>query len=178
MTQSDRPAPLTLADSSAWIEFFRNTGSLVCLRLPELLRAENVAICDAVRMEILAGARDDSQLATITRALDQAMAIPTQSSDYDDSAILYRRCRQRGETVRKLLDCLIAAVAIRAESLSCTTTGISTYWPGSLNCKLTALKVDAGKVVVYPRRRAQESRSATVRLNTGAPGRESRSTQK
>jgi predicted nucleic acid-binding protein len=29
------------------------------------------------------------------------------------SAELYRRCRGRGETVRKLIDCLIAAIAIR-----------------------------------------------------------------
>ena len=114
MTLSDRPAPPTLADSSAWIELLRNTGSLVCLRLHELLRAENVAICDAVRMEVLAGARDDSQLAAIIRALDQATPIPTQSTDYDTAAELYRRCRRQGETVRKLLDCLIAAVAIRA----------------------------------------------------------------
>ena len=35
--------------------------------------------------------------------------------DYELGATLYRRCRQRGETVRKLIDCLIAAVAIRAE---------------------------------------------------------------
>ena len=38
-----------------------------------------------------------------------------QSSDYYDAAALYRRCRRQGETVRKLADCLIAAVAIRAE---------------------------------------------------------------
>jgi predicted nucleic acid-binding protein len=28
---------------------------------------------------------------------------------------LYRRCRANGETVRKLIDCLIAAIAIRNE---------------------------------------------------------------
>ena len=64
-------------------------------------------------MEVLAGARDDLQLATVSRALDQATVIPMQSSDYDRAAALYRRCRWQGETVRKLLDCLIAAVAIR-----------------------------------------------------------------
>jgi predicted nucleic acid-binding protein len=37
-----------------------------------------------------------------------------QASDYDAAAALYRRCRRQGETVRKLIDCLIAAVAIRA----------------------------------------------------------------
>ena len=35
-------------------------------------------------------------------------------TDYEAAAALYRRCRRQGETVRKLLDCLIAAVAIRA----------------------------------------------------------------
>ena len=114
LTQSDRPAPLTLADSSAWIEISSDTGSTAGLRLYELLTAESVAICDAVRMEVLAGAKDESQLTTISRALDQATFIPMQSTDYDTAAALYRQCRRGGETVRKLIDCLIAAVAIRA----------------------------------------------------------------
>ena len=29
--------------------------------------------------------------------------------------MLYRTCRRNGDTVRKLIDCLIAAVAMRAE---------------------------------------------------------------
>ena len=33
--------------------------------------------------------------------------------DYDQAAALYRKCRRNGETVRKLIDCLIGAVAIR-----------------------------------------------------------------
>ena len=33
--------------------------------------------------------------------------------DYEEAAALYRHCRRRGETVRNLMDCLIAAVAIR-----------------------------------------------------------------
>ena len=45
--------------------------------------------------------------------LEQATFIPTLPTDYDRAAELYRRCRLRGETVRKLIDCLIAAVAIR-----------------------------------------------------------------
>jgi hypothetical protein len=36
--------------------------------------------------------------------------------DYDHAASLYRVCRRRGETVRKLIDCLIAAVAIRSNA--------------------------------------------------------------
>jgi predicted nucleic acid-binding protein len=35
--------------------------------------------------------------------------------DYEEAAALFRVCRRRGETVRKLIDCLIAAVAIGAD---------------------------------------------------------------
>ena len=114
LTLSDRLAPLILVDSSAWVEFLRNTGSLACIRLRELVRTENIAVCDAVRMEVLVGARDQSNLRYLQRLLARTTPISTQSSDYENAAELYRRCRRQGETVRKLLDCLIAAVAIRA----------------------------------------------------------------
>ena len=104
---------MILIESSAWIEFLRETGSPVCNRVDELLDSD-IAICDPIRMELLAGARNESDLSELHRFLARTTSIPTQSTDYDSAAALYRRCRQRGETVRKLIDCLIAAVAIRA----------------------------------------------------------------
>ncbi len=113
LTLSDRLAPLTLVESSAWIEFLRETGSPVGNRVDELLDA-GAAICDPVRLELLAGARNESDLQNIYRLLSQATVIPMLPEDYDLAAELYRRCRRGGETVRKLIDCLIAAVAIRS----------------------------------------------------------------
>ena len=104
---------MILIDTSAWIEFLRDTGSVVCILVEELLAA-NIAVCEPVRMEILAGARDESHLLDLRRLLARATVIPTQTMDYEDAAALYRRCRREGETVRKLMDCLIAAIAIRA----------------------------------------------------------------
>ena len=66
-------------------------------------------------MEVLAGARDERHLHDLRRLLAQAALLPTKSTDYDDAATLYRICRRQGETVRKLIDCLIASVAIRAD---------------------------------------------------------------
>ena len=103
---------MILIESSAWIEFLRETGSPVCNRVDELLDGD-IAICDPIRMELLAGVRDESGLSDLHRFLARTTPIAMQSSDYDDAATLYRRCRQQGETVRKLIDCLIAAVAIR-----------------------------------------------------------------
>lgn len=105
---------MILIDSSAWVEFLRDTGSHVCRRVDALL-GEEIATCDAVRMEILAGARDGDHLNQLRRLLARASSIPIVPIDYDEAAALYRSCRRKGETVRKLIDCLIAAAAIRAD---------------------------------------------------------------
>jgi len=104
---------LILVDTSAWIEFLRDTQSPVCERVDTLL-ASRIATCDAVRMEVLAGARDQEHLEQLRRLLARATLLPTESIDFDTAAAVYRTCRSQGKTVRKLIDCLIAAVAIRA----------------------------------------------------------------
>jgi predicted nucleic acid-binding protein len=103
-----------LIDTSAWIEFLRDTGSSVCKRVDDLLEAD-VACCDAVRMEVLAGARDENHLDQLRRLLARPTLLPTEPARYDEAAQMYRQCRRRGETPRKLIDCLIAAVAVHAE---------------------------------------------------------------
>jgi predicted nucleic acid-binding protein len=103
---------MILIDSSGWIEFLRDTGSPICDEVDRLLAA-HIAICDPVRMEILAGARDEAHLRQLRGLLARAAVLPTGSADYESAAALHRACRRRGETVRKLIDCLIAAIAVR-----------------------------------------------------------------
>ena len=105
---------MILIDTSAWVEFLRDTGSPTCERVDALLEQE-VAICDPIRMEVLAGARDEQHLLQLRRLIARATLLSTDPIDYDQGAALYRRCRRAGETVRKLIDCLIAAVAIRTD---------------------------------------------------------------
>lgn len=106
---------MILIDTSAWIEFLRDTGSTVCNTVDELLGAD-LAICDAISMEVLAGARNEQHLAQLRGLLARATFVPITAEDYDQAAALYRTCRRNGETVRKLIDCLIAAVAIRSNA--------------------------------------------------------------
>ena len=105
---------MIVVDTSAWVEFLRDTGSDVCTRVDELLDGD-IATCDAIRMEVLAGARDEGHLNDLRRLLARASIVETMPGDYEDAAALYRTCRGGGETVRKLIDCLIGAVAIRAD---------------------------------------------------------------
>jgi hypothetical protein len=102
-----------MIDTSAWIEFLRDTGSPACTRVDQLL-GDDIATCDPIRMEVLAGARDERHLVDLRRLLARASVIPTQPTDYEEAAALYRICRHNGETVRKLIDCLIASITIRA----------------------------------------------------------------
>ncbi len=105
---------MILVDSSAWIEYLRDTGSAVCEEVDRLLDAE-LATCDVVRMEVLAGARGETHLSQLRGLLARTVTLPTEPIDYELAASLYRTCRRNDATVRKLVDALIAAVAIRHE---------------------------------------------------------------
>jgi predicted nucleic acid-binding protein len=105
---------MILIDSSAWVEFLRDTGSATCVRVDEALNGD-VATCHPVRMEVLAGARDDRHLLQLRGLLGRAVLLSTPAAHYETAAGLYRTCRRRGVTVRKLIDCLIAAHALAAD---------------------------------------------------------------
>jgi len=102
-----------LIDTSAWVEFLRGTDSAACQAVDDLLGGD-IAICNPVRMEVLAGARDEQHLTDLRRLLARAGVVTTTPADYETAASLYRTCRRQGETVRRLIDCLIAAAAIEA----------------------------------------------------------------
>ena len=105
---------MIFVDSSAWVEFLRGTGSPVCEEVDRLLD-DDIAISDPVLMEVLAGARDEHHLRELRGLLGRAQMLHCGSPDFETAAVLYRRCRRGGETIRRLIDCLIGAVAIRED---------------------------------------------------------------
>lgn len=107
---------MTLADTSAWIEFIRRTGSAANRQLREGIREGAIVITDPVVMEVLAGARDEPHERTLSSFLAIASFVPAGGpATWEQAARIYRSCRRAGFTPRSQLDCLIAAVAIREE---------------------------------------------------------------
>jgi predicted nucleic acid-binding protein len=104
-----------LADTSAWVEFDRATGSPVDRRLSELIADDGpIAVTEPIVMEVLAGARSDRRERDLRRLLQRFSLLGLESAaDFDAAARLYRTCRRAGVTPRGLIDCLIAAVAWR-----------------------------------------------------------------
>jgi predicted nucleic acid-binding protein len=107
-----------LADTSAWVEYDRATGSPVDKRVAELIENRGeLAVTEPVLMEVLAGARDDRREVDLRRLLLRFKLLPVDpASDFDGAARIYRRCRAAGVTPRGMIDCIIAAVAWRRDA--------------------------------------------------------------
>jgi predicted nucleic acid-binding protein len=103
-----------LADTSAWVEYDRATGSAVDQRVTQLIAHDGaLAVTEPVLMEVLAGARSDAREADLRRLLARFELLRCDSVDFDGAVRIYRRCRAAGVTPRGMVDCMIAAVAWR-----------------------------------------------------------------
>jgi predicted nucleic acid-binding protein len=106
---------LILVDTSAWIEYLRDTTHPVTEILDTLLQTgDEIVTTEPVVMEVLAGARTPEELEDLR---EQLLAFPLLHleglTDFEEAARIYRACREAGETVRSQIDCLIAVPAIR-----------------------------------------------------------------
>ena len=106
---------MILADTSAWVEYDRATGSVVDQRLTDLIAADDpVAVTEPVIMEVLAAARSDRRESDLRRLLLRFDLLTFDAvADFDGAVHIYRRCRRAGVTPRGMVDCMIAAVALR-----------------------------------------------------------------
>jgi predicted nucleic acid-binding protein len=104
-----------LADTSAWIEYDRATGSPVDKRVTALISEDGpLVVTEPVIMEVVAGARTVAHADRLRRLMLRGGLLPFDApTDFDAAAVIYRRCRQAGITPRGMIDCMIAAVAWR-----------------------------------------------------------------
>lgn len=110
---------MILADTSAWVEYDRATGSAVHRRMVQLIASDEqqLSVTEPVMMEVLAGARNDEHELDLRRLLLRFRLLRFDSaSDFEAAARIYRRCRAAGITPRGLLDCMVAAAAWRHEA--------------------------------------------------------------
>lgn len=109
---------MIVVDSSAWVEFFRRSGSRVHRSLARLVRERaELAVTEVVVLEVLAGATSARQFGTLRAALVGFPVLPLRGlAAYERAAHLYQACRVGGEAVRKVTDCLVAVAAIEGNA--------------------------------------------------------------
>lgn len=106
---------MIVVDTSVWIDLLNAVDSPGHRRARELIEGgAPVALTDVVLTEILQGLRAEEEADLVERRL---RAFPILRLDgLDDFALaarLYRQARRAGITIRKTLDCLIAAPCVR-----------------------------------------------------------------
>lgn len=109
---------LYLVDTSAWIEWFRKTESAACNAVRELRGdPSGIAVTQPIALEVRAGTAT-RHLHAVDRILDSAVQLSVVAEiDFEVASRLYHAARDTGRTVRSLMDCLIAAVAIRTSAV-------------------------------------------------------------
>jgi hypothetical protein len=105
---------MTLVDTSAWIEYLRDTDGDVCNKVDALIGdGHQVATTDVVIMELLSGVATPQTRQKIWGLMNRCVMLPTRPLfDYEVAAELYSRCRADGFIPANTNDVLVAAVAI------------------------------------------------------------------
>jgi hypothetical protein len=105
---------MILVDTSVWIDFLRSADSVQRHVLRRLIEEdEDICITGIILTEILQGVRHDKHFQKVKDyLLEFPLYNPKGIETYISAAALYRRCRRRGKTVKRTIDCLIAAICI------------------------------------------------------------------
>jgi predicted nucleic acid-binding protein len=107
---------MLIADTSAWVEWLRLTGSPTNVAFREALADDLVTLLEPVKAELLMGARDRAEVGELRRLLETVdFELVYPRDDFESAVELFHAARLRGVTVRGLTDCLIAAMALRLD---------------------------------------------------------------
>ncbi len=105
-----------IVDTSAWVEYLRNTGSPTHLALrSEVDAGRPIATPAAVVMELLAGCRTEPEARKLLQLMSRfEILVPDSLGHFQHGALIYRACRRAGCAIRAMVDCMVAASAIDA----------------------------------------------------------------
>lgn len=106
---------MIVVDTSVWVDVLGGRRTRQALRCVELIEGgEPVALTDVIFTEVLQGLSDQHEAALVERHLRAFPILRLERlDDFSLAAELYRTARAAGMTIRKTLDCLIAAPCVR-----------------------------------------------------------------
>ena len=104
-----------IVDTSVWIDFLSGSDTAAAHWIAERIANEaSLVVPEVVLMELLIGTTDEGSAAVRRRFLQRFTIEPLAPvRDAEDAAAIHRRCRRGGDIVRSLIDCQVAAMALR-----------------------------------------------------------------
>jgi len=104
-----------VVDTSVWVDFLRGRRTRQARRCAELIEGgEPVALTDVIFTEVLQGLPSEDEARLVENHLRAFPILRLEGlDDFALAAGLYRAARRQGVTIRRTLDCLIAAPCVR-----------------------------------------------------------------
>jgi predicted nucleic acid-binding protein len=102
-----------LIDTSVLVALFRDRSGAVASGLRELLDGRAFYLTRFTQMELLQGARDNKEWLKLSDYLGDQDYLEMDEEGWANAARLYYDLRRQGLTVRSVIDCCIAGIALR-----------------------------------------------------------------
>ncbi len=107
---------MVIIDTTVWIDYLRGTENPETRWLDRELQRQRLGLTDLILCEVLQGIRDQNAFARAQADLLEFQVFQTGSTALAVAAAQnYRGLRERGYTVRKTIDCLIATFCLHAK---------------------------------------------------------------
>ena len=103
-----------IVDTTVWVDYLNGVVTPQTDWLDQQVTRQRLGLLDLMLCEILQGLSTDEDAARVLRRLQRFEIFETGGIELATAAAQnYRRLRSRGRTVRKTIDCLIAAFCLR-----------------------------------------------------------------
>jgi predicted nucleic acid-binding protein len=104
---------MVIVDTTVWIDFFKQRDTVQVHRLSEILHnEEDVFTTGFILQEVLSGIKKKKERDEVSSDFKQFILIMPTLQTHIQAAEIFDGCLKRGLTIRKPVDCLIAALAM------------------------------------------------------------------
>jgi predicted nucleic acid-binding protein len=106
---------MVIVDSTVWIDYLRGRENPETRWLDRELQRQRLGMTDLILCEVLQGVREESAIQRVRADLMRFQVFQTGGIHSAIAAAQnYRNLRQRGYTVHRTIDCLIATFCLQA----------------------------------------------------------------
>lgn len=104
---------MVIVDTTVWIDFLKGRDTWEVAKLETLINEEtDVFVTGIIVQEILTGVKSKKDRETVRKELERFIFLSPTLETHVKAAEIFDACRKKGYTIRSLIDCLIASLAL------------------------------------------------------------------
>jgi predicted nucleic acid-binding protein len=106
---------MVIVDTSVWIDALRGTATPQAIFLQQTVGTQEIGLTSLILCEVLQGVRSNREFRAFSKDLQQFAVFDSGGAELAIAAANnYRILRDRGITIRKTIDCIIATFCIES----------------------------------------------------------------